>query len=98
MLKLAKRLAGYKQFGYARRLLDRAREEVNRTRNARIYLDIFQKNAVYTYKDPDLPLAWRLDRALRILETDEDLSTTQNPETLGIAGAISKRRWEVDGQ
>jgi predicted acylesterase/phospholipase RssA len=98
MLKLAKTLVQYKQFGYARRLLDRARKESHRTNNADIYLELFQKSAVYTYKDPDLPLAWRLDRALNILSDAEDLSTTQNQETLGIAGAIYKRKWEVDGQ
>ena len=99
MLKLAKRLAGeYKQFGYARRLLNLARETLSPTRHSKIYLETFQKSAVYTYKDVDLPAAWRLDRAFKILESAENLATTRNKETLGIAGAIYKRKWELDGQ
>jgi predicted acylesterase/phospholipase RssA len=46
-----------------------------------------------------LPLAERLDHALEILGAEEeDLRTTRNQETLGLAGAIYKRKWEVDSQ
>src|SRR5439155_9204849 len=37
-------------------------------------------------------------RAMEILETPEDLATTRNQETLGLAGAICKRKWEMNGQ
>jgi predicted acylesterase/phospholipase RssA len=96
MLKLAKRLAGYTEFGLARRVLDRVRPAVEPSH--RNYHEFFQKNALYTYKDPDLPLEWRLDRALEILSKGDDLARTESQETCGLAGAIFKRKWEADGQ
>ncbi|HEX6625021.1 MAG TPA: tetratricopeptide repeat-containing protein, partial [Pyrinomonadaceae bacterium] len=98
MLKLAKRLAEYKKFGLARRVLRRARLQSNLTPSADIYVEVYQKSALYTYKDPDLPLEWRLQRALEILSALEDLSKTRNQETLGLAGAIHTRMWQVGGQ
>src|SRR6185436_15190477 len=59
---------------------------------------VFQKSALFTYKDVDLPADWRLDRALDILGQAEDLTRTEDHETLGLAGAIHKRKWEVDAQ
>jgi predicted acylesterase/phospholipase RssA len=94
LLDLAKRLAGDKKIGLARRLLIRAREGLEPSHNA--YRQIYQKSALYTYKDPDLPADWRLDRALELLEAAEDLAATRDPESLGLAGAICKRKWEVD--
>lgn len=94
LLALAKRLAGDKWIGVARRLLKRARKGLKRS--DKVYLQVFQKSALYTYKDPDLPADWRLDRAFEILEEAEDLETTADPESLGLAGAIYKRKWEVD--
>jgi predicted acylesterase/phospholipase RssA len=93
-VKLAVRLAGDKEFGLARRILKVVRP--NLKRGDEVYRKAYQKSTLYTYKDPDLPLDWRLDRALGILEEAEDLSTTTNPESLGLAGAICKRKWEVD--
>jgi predicted acylesterase/phospholipase RssA len=98
MLRLAKRLAEYKEVGYARRLLVLVRSNLSMTECPSIYLEIFQKSALYTYKDPDLPAEWRLDKALEILEEAAALDTTTIPETLGLVGAIYKRKWEVDGQ
>jgi hypothetical protein len=40
----------------------------------------------------------RLDRALEILETRAALTSSTNPETLGLAGAIYKRKWEIYAQ
>jgi len=97
MLKLAKRLAGAKRIGLARRILKRTREELKKDEHPKIYLEIHQKSALYTYKDPDLPLEWRLDHAFEILREVEDLSKTESQESLGLAGAIYKRKWEVDG-
>jgi predicted acylesterase/phospholipase RssA len=101
MFRLGKTLANYNRFGPARMLMDRALRESNPTDHSEIYPQVFQKYAVYTYKDPDLPVAWRLDRALKILKDSKgarDLLTTEDQETLGIAGAIYKRKWEIDGQ
>lgn len=93
-LALAIRLAGDKAFGLARRLLKGVRPRLKRSDP--VFLKVHQKSTLYTYKDPDLPLDWRLDRAFEILEEVEDLATTVNPESLGLAGAIFKRKWEVD--
>ncbi|HYN20590.1 MAG TPA: patatin-like phospholipase family protein [Thermoanaerobaculia bacterium] len=96
MLKLAKQLAAYKRFGLARRILKRVRLTLNRTDCPDDFLEIYQKSSLCTYKDPDLPLEWRLDRALEILGQVENLANTESQETLGLAGAIYKRKWELD--
>jgi predicted acylesterase/phospholipase RssA len=97
MLALSKKLKAVKEFSLARRILARARkDQAIFTEPKR--LEIFQQSALCTYKDPNLPADSRLDRALDILRMVEDLSTTVNTETLGIAGAIYKRKWEVDNQ
>ena len=57
-----------------------------------------QQQALCTYKDPDLPVDQRLDDALAILRETLALATTSVQETLGLAGAIFKRKWEIDGQ
>ncbi len=98
MLKLAERLRKQDLFGYARKLLARAREmkEANWTEKSR--KKMAQEHALATYKDPDLPLDQKFDRAIAILEEGDNLQTTTDQETLGQAGAIYKRMWEVSGQ
>jgi predicted acylesterase/phospholipase RssA len=98
ILSLAKRLKDFKQFGYARRILARARKDSTINDDTALRLKIHQQSALCTYKDPDLPVDSRLDRALEILREVEDLSATHDQETLGLAGAIFKRKWEVDNQ
>ena len=98
ILALEKKLRAEKQFGYARRLLSRALEDPSVKSDDRLELEIRQKLALCTYKDPDLPADMKLDRALEILREAEDLAETRNQETLGLAGAIYKRMWEVDNQ
>jgi predicted acylesterase/phospholipase RssA len=61
-------------------------------------LKVAQLLALVTYKDPDLPPDEKLDDALAVLMEADDLPTTRDQETLGLAGSIHKRRWEVDGQ
>jgi predicted acylesterase/phospholipase RssA len=97
LLSLAKQLKGLREFGLARRILARARNAPGIFKHPK-FLEIFQQSALCTYKDPTLPADSRLDRALEILEMAEDLATTTTPETLGIAGGIYKRKWEVDNQ
>jgi predicted acylesterase/phospholipase RssA/tetratricopeptide (TPR) repeat protein len=82
-------------FSQARRLL--ARAEGHPT-SAGLRLLLAQQHALCTYKDQDLPVDRRLDRALEILGEVENLAETSVQETLGIAGAIYKRKWEVNGQ
>jgi predicted acylesterase/phospholipase RssA len=98
ILPLAKTLQGQRHFGYARRILAIARKDPHAKDVEGLPLKLAQLHALCTYKDPDLPADSRLDRALDILESIEDLKATKNQETLGIAGAIYKRKWEVDSQ
>lgn len=97
MLALAMTLKAEKQFGLARRLLARTRLEPSVNDDPELRLQVCQQSALCTYKDPDLQADLRLDRALEILrQTGEDINTTTNQETLGIIGAIYKRKWELD--
>ncbi|MCA1632153.1 MAG: patatin-like phospholipase family protein [Acidobacteria bacterium] len=98
MLQLAKALMKEKSFTYARRILGRALSETSINESHKLKRQIHQKAAVCTYKDMDLPADTRLDRALDLLRATDDLATTTDQETLGIAGAVYKRKWEVDSQ
>lgn len=98
-LKLVKQLKVEKAFGLARRFLERALQVPALGADRDLRIKLIQQRALCTYKDTDLPVDARLDRAFKILmEIGEDLHTTRNQETLGIAGAICKRRFEVEGQ
>ncbi len=110
VMKYAKTLKGYSAFSYARRLFTEALRLLPSTHQDVSYLT--QQRALCTYKDPDLPLLQRLDQALHILNGTEGtpagpdpgllpegiLSQSKNPETLGLAGAICKRKWEAEGR
>jgi predicted acylesterase/phospholipase RssA len=97
LLQLAMKLRGEKKFGLARMILERASEEARDDKT--VLSKINQQRALCTYKDSDLPVDARLEWALAILkELGEDLARTTDQETLGLAGAIYKRRWEVDSQ
>jgi predicted acylesterase/phospholipase RssA len=96
ILELIRLLKQEKAFGYARKLLGLAREFPEPETDAQLKLKLGQEHALCTYKDPDLPISDRLDRALQILEAADALRETKNQETLGLAGAIYKRIWEVD--
>lgn len=98
MLELAKKLKGETRFSYARRLLARASAHEGIARDKKLREDIFQQLALCTYKDQDLPVDDRLDRALGILNQIADFDTTTDQETLGLIGSIFKRKWEVDNQ
>src|SRR5918911_3083797 len=96
LFKLAMRLKKEGEFGYAHKILNWARK-ISVTDPA-LRFRLRQQQALCIYKDPLLPLGQRLDWALEVLGQEEDLRSTQNPETLGLAGAIYKRKWEADGQ
>jgi predicted acylesterase/phospholipase RssA/MinD-like ATPase involved in chromosome partitioning or flagellar assembly len=98
MLELAKALKGEMRFSYARRLLGRAKNHESIARDKKLRETILQQLALCTYKDEDLPADDRLDRALFILQEFADFATTTDQETLGLIGAIYKRKWEVDNQ
>jgi predicted acylesterase/phospholipase RssA len=60
-------------------------------------LRLAQFHTLCTYKDSGLPARMRLESALQILRGADDLHSTVDQETLGLAGAIHKRLWEVEG-
>ena len=95
-LKLAGRLKSKGAFGYARTVLERAWRHPELDQNPGMRERVIQQRALCTYKDEYLPLDQRLDEALPILNDCRDtLAGSNDPETLGIAGAIHKRMWEV---
>jgi predicted acylesterase/phospholipase RssA len=100
MFDFAMELKKEREFGLARRLLARARVEPSLSdENSSFRVKVYQQLALCTYKDPDLQADARLDRALEILrQSSEELDKTNNQETLGISGAIYKRKWELDNQ
>ncbi|MBI4662047.1 MAG: DUF4062 domain-containing protein [Verrucomicrobia bacterium] len=98
LLALAGRLKGVRQFGYARKLLDLAAQSPNLDKTPALRLKIGQQRALCTYQDPDQPRTARFKAALQILQEVDNLDLTTNQETLGLAGAIHKRLWQVDGQ
>lgn len=97
ILELTRRLKRERAFSYARKLLEMARESFDPENDAQLQLKFAQEQALCTYKDQDLPVSDRLDRALRILDAADALAETENQESLGLAGAIFKRKWEVTG-
>lgn len=89
-------------FSHARRLLRRRREGAPQIGPARpgdpAPVDaqtLREQHALMTSKDPDLAASLRHDWALQLLQAD---LTHSSAETLGIAGGIWKRRWELDGR
>ena len=98
MLELATKLKGELRFSYARRLLLRASNHKDLSLDQELREKIIQQLALCTYKDEDLPADERLDRALEILREIADFKTTTVQETLGLIGAIYKRKWEIDNQ
>ncbi len=91
LVALAWLLRDHQQFGYARRVLGRVRAWDDRE-------ELRQQDALCTYKDIELPAARRLDRALEILIEGGSLENSSSAETLGIAGAIYKHKWELDAK
>ena len=95
VLSLAKRLKKKDKFGLARRVLARVRKQGGF--DASLGRKLAQEHALCTYKDPDRPVLQALDEGLDILRGSFDLDTTEDQETLGLSGAIYKRRWQATG-
>ncbi|HJU53916.1 MAG TPA: tetratricopeptide repeat-containing protein, partial [Pyrinomonadaceae bacterium] len=95
---LAKRLAALSEFEFARRVLEKAYEKLSGDDAPVLRLRIVQKWALYTYKDTKLNREERFETARKILIKEGAISQTTDQETLGLAGAIYKRRWEVNSQ
>ncbi|MEJ2156779.1 MAG: patatin-like phospholipase family protein [Desulfobacteraceae bacterium] len=99
--ELVKKLKSENRFGLARKIIGRAIEDPEIGpeigKDSALKLKLGQQHALCTYKDPDLPIGDRLNRAFAILDQADNVKETKDQETLGIAGAICKRRWEVEG-
>ena len=117
---LAEQLRKVNEFGLARRLYGRIREQADWMQLKQTAALVGQRHALSTYKDPDLPAAERFARALEILDEvdqfdlrappaslspgeaakfDRDQNAVkQRQESLGLRGAVHKRRWQTGGQ
>ena len=58
----------------------------------------YQKLATYIYKDHSLPSTFKFEKALQELKSSDDLFNTEKCESLGLAAAIYKRKWQFDHQ
>lgn len=95
VLVLAKKLHDLDEFGVARKILEQAVK--NGIDASAIKKKIVQKWALSLYKDTHLNRKKALDQAIEVLQNEFDLSKDKDQETLGIAGAIYKRKWEMSG-
>jgi predicted acylesterase/phospholipase RssA len=99
VIALVRQLKALKEMGVARQLLARARADGTTGPIAPARkLWLAQQHALCTYKDPHLSDDKKFDQAISILNGADDLLTSNNQETLGLAGAIHKYRWEALGQ
>ncbi|MDJ0868396.1 MAG: patatin-like phospholipase family protein [Myxococcota bacterium] len=99
--RIAKRLARAQRLEAARRLAQHIRDD--RRLEPYTAVELRQKLALWTSQNPDAPDDLKHDDALAILDSIQEiggpsLAATTDPETLGIAGGICKRRWRVDGR
>ncbi|MBF0519332.1 MAG: patatin-like phospholipase family protein [Nitrospirae bacterium] len=89
-----------RDFDSARRVLALARAELFKANSFKekkdLYLKLTQQQALCTYKDPNLPNDTKFDAAISILLEGDDLLMTTSQETLGIAGAIYKYKWQTE--
>ena len=95
--KLYRELEKKDQFAYATEVLLR-KMSLDESEGVMIQPEEFQKLARFIYKDHSLPSSFKFDRALKELKTRNGLMTSQSCETLGLAGAIYKRKWQYDHQ
>lgn len=100
--KIAKELAKQRSFDAAQRLAQHLLDTHNV--DAGDALELRQKLALWTSKNPDAPDDTKHDQALKTLDRISELNggaslqETTDPETLGIAGGICKRKWLVTGR
>jgi len=97
---LAERLKNCNEFGYARKLFGRIRNNGDYEGLNKSPATVGQRHALCTYKDPDLSAADRFARALEILDEVDlfKMSEPEQQESFGLRGAVFKRRWQVEGQ
>ncbi len=94
---LCKELEIKEEFSYATDLL-LTRLEQDQAQGISATLEDHQVLAKYIYKDQSLPSTFKFERALRELRLNGLDGDVRNCETLGLAGAIYKRKWQFDNQ
>jgi predicted acylesterase/phospholipase RssA len=97
MFDLAKTLAVLRKFDYARKLVELIYKTNSPFDDKTFETEVTIRRASYLYRDTNLPIKYRLNRALKILQTELDLINTKNQEIIGLAGSICKRLWETEG-
>jgi predicted acylesterase/phospholipase RssA len=96
LLKLTRDLKSRGEYAYARRILAIAPH----TDDPKLDRRLRQEHALCTFRDNNLPKERALDLAAEILGDDlrHGLSLVDDWETLGLAGAIYRRQWELYGR
>jgi len=94
--QLARELIGHDLHYWARRLLFEVLARSDMSRAERVPL--VQALALATYKDTGLLQRQAFERVLALLAAEFDLEQTRDQETLGMLGALYKRRWRIDGR
>lgn len=94
--QLSSQLIGIDLHYWARRLLLAvlARSDISRAQR----VPLVQTLALATYKDNSLLQRQAFEQVLALLAAEFDLEQTRDQETLGLLGALYKRRWRIDGR
>jgi predicted acylesterase/phospholipase RssA len=95
--RLCESLVSIDQFDYASELLI-IKIDQDEAAGIKPSLSDCQDLVKYIYKDNSLSSQFKYDRAIKTLNAVDDLTQTRNCESLGLAGAIYKRRWQYDHQ
>jgi predicted acylesterase/phospholipase RssA len=97
--KLAESLKQERYFTYARQLFALAKNHPEARRLSEAdWLKLVQRQALCTYRDPDLPAETRFALALELLDSADLAEKEPSSETLGLAGAIHKYQWKLGGR
>jgi predicted acylesterase/phospholipase RssA len=94
--RLCANLEEWDQFAYAADVLLHKRALTAKTGKASLRDET--ELAKYIYKDTSLPSSFKFDKALLQLTENCSLNDSVRCETVGLAGAIYKRKWQFDRQ
>lgn len=97
ILELCARLEEMDQFSYAADLLLKKMRQ-DQSSGIKTPLKEYQQLVRYTYKDHSLPASLKFREALAELKSHEDLLTTRDCESLGLAGSVYRSMWYHDHQ
>ena len=85
------------QFSYAGEILLKKIDE-DRADGVHPSLKTYLDLVLNIYKDTSLSSYFKFDKAIKTLEAEADLSHSEDIRTLGLAGAVYKRRWQFDNR